>query len=135
VERDYTDGELSAANYERLSIRLAEELAAAGAQRAQAERHAADLDDRHSSVGDAALAALGDVHEAIAAFMADARHLDELRLRLRQLFETFTVEDHGETVALIPALRPEALDAVMADLGGVQRQAVRATTDAIGLAT
>lgn len=70
----------------------------------------------------------------IAAFVADAQHLDPLRLRLRQLFEHFTVGDEGATIALVPTrLRDDALDAVMADVSGLRRKAVRATTHANGL--
>ena len=71
--------------------------------------------------------------EATVAFVADARHLDQLRLRLGQLFEHFTVEDDGATVALVPTLRHDALDTVMADMSGLRREAVRATTHANGL--
>jgi hypothetical protein len=46
VERDYTDGELSAANYERLSAKLADELDAARAHREQLQRQAAAFERR-----------------------------------------------------------------------------------------
>jgi hypothetical protein len=117
----------------RLSARLDQELDAARAQREQAERHATDLDATDSDVSDAALAALGGVHDAIAAFIADARHLDEVRLRLRQVYESFTVQDDGQAIALIPTIRSDARDAVMADISAVRREALRATTHAIGL--
>jgi hypothetical protein len=61
--RDYTDGELSAANYERLSRGPAVELDAARAEREQAERHAPQLDAGEGEIGNAILHALGDVHE------------------------------------------------------------------------
>ncbi len=93
-----------------------------------ARRHATD-----NEIDGAALGAFSDVCEAIAAFVADAQHLDQLRLRLRQLFDHLTVEDDGATVALVPTLRDDALDAVMADVSGLRREAVRATTYANGL--
>jgi hypothetical protein len=96
IEHDYTDGRLSAPNYERLSARLAEALEVSRREREQAERHASDLNATASEVSDASVTALRGVHEAILAFVADARHLDEVRLRLRQVFERFTVEDNGE---------------------------------------
>jgi DNA invertase Pin-like site-specific DNA recombinase len=133
VERDYTDGELSAGNYERLSAKLADELDAARAHREQLERQAAAFEATDAEIDDATLAAFTDIHEAIAAFVTDARHLDQLRLRLRQLFETFTARDDGATVALIPAHRPGAIDELMADVSGLRREALPVITHADGL--
>jgi broad specificity phosphatase PhoE len=75
----------------------------------------------------------GGIHEAIAAYIEGAEHLDEVRLRLRSVFERFIAEDDGETVALVPHLRPEAIDAVMADISGAKREALRVTTQHDGL--
>jgi DNA invertase Pin-like site-specific DNA recombinase len=134
IERDYTEGELSAANYERLTARLADELDAARAQREQVQRQATAFETTESEINDAALAAFGDVHEAIIAFVSDAQHLDQLRLRLRQLFDHFTVRDDGTTVSLIPErLRETAIDAVMADVSGLKREGLPVTTHANGL--
>jgi site-specific DNA recombinase len=132
VERDYTDGELSAANYERLSATLADELDAARAHREQLERQTAAFEATDAEIDDATLAAFTDIHEAIAGFVTDARHLDQLRLRLRQLFETFTARDDGATVALIPAHRPGAIDELMADVSGLRREALPVITHADG---
>ncbi|MDX6727005.1 MAG: site-specific recombinase [Baekduia sp.] len=134
VDRDYADGRLSADNFERMYQRFTDEYTAARGEREQAERHAGESDISNGQVGDAALDALGDIHEAIAQFVNDAQHLDELRLRLRQVFERYTVQDDGEVVGLVPTPRADALDAVMADIRALRREPVRATTHADALA-
>jgi DNA invertase Pin-like site-specific DNA recombinase len=135
VESDYLDGGLSAANYERLSAQLDQELDAARAQREQADRHAAGLDASDAEIDDAMLSSLADVHEAIAQYIADARHIDQLRLRVRQIWEHFTVHDDGDVIAIVATARADAVDAAMADLSAVRREALRATTHAMGLQT
>jgi hypothetical protein len=56
-----------------------------------------------------------------------------VRLRLRSIFEHFVAQDDGEAIALVPRLRPEAIDTVMAHISGAKREALRVTTDYNGL--
>jgi hypothetical protein len=101
IDGDYASSELSAANYERLSARLADELTA---PRLSERRPSATPRTRQPLRPRSAMQSLGpsNVHEAVAAFVEDTSHIDELRLRLRQLFDHFPVEADRDTIALVP---------------------------------
>jgi hypothetical protein len=61
IDRDYTAGDLSPANYERLSPRVASELTAARAQREQIERRMAELDTTAPEIDEIVAAHFGDL--------------------------------------------------------------------------
>ena len=66
----------------------------------------------------------------------DGANVAEVRFLLRRLFARFVVHDSGDAgVAIVPALRADALEELMATLNATKRQALRLTTDANGLPT
>ena len=114
-DRDYESGELSAANYERLSAKATSELAGAEAEVERLEAHADELDRTLAGI-DAeheTLRRLADLREAIAGRVTGAeRDVGALRAALASVFSEFRlwVEDDG-TITVEPRVRPDMIEA------------------------
>jgi site-specific DNA recombinase len=121
VERDYLEGDLGAATYERLNAQLAEDTAAAAAEVAQLserERQVIEASDRLDAE-EGALRLLTEVRQQIAGRIREAGLLDarghrhplwraeppadliaSVRAALAQVFESFTI--HHDPLGEIP---------------------------------
>jgi DNA invertase Pin-like site-specific DNA recombinase len=113
IDRDYAEGALSAANFERLQPRLESELAGARAARQQVERRLAEL--ANEQVDDALAATVATLRKAIAAHLHDGASVDEVRLLLRRLFTRFVLCAVEDGLVLLPELRPDALEQLRAE--------------------
>jgi hypothetical protein len=89
VERDYLAGELGAANFERLSERLADEYSAAVAkvERLRAQEHALAESQPLADAEGKALKILADLRTAVVDGVSQDANLDAIRRLLHRLFE------------------------------------------------
>ncbi|HET6550733.1 MAG TPA: recombinase family protein, partial [Solirubrobacter sp.] len=130
VRRDYMSGGLPLEDWSTMRPELEEELAGARAARTQVQRRLAELTDEQ--VDDALASTLGEIREAIAAQLQDRGSIDEVRMLLRRMFACFVLHADGDELALVPELRPDALDEL---LGRAKRSTLRLTTQHVGLTT
>ncbi|WP_081686328.1 recombinase family protein [Candidatus Solirubrobacter pratensis] len=131
IDRDYADGALSPANYERLHAMLSGELDGATAARDQVAARAEELRATATTADDALMTDLVALRDAIAAHLRDGANVAEVRFMLRRLFTRFTVCEVDGGVAIIPELSPAAVD----ELGAGNRAPLRLISNANGLAT
>jgi hypothetical protein len=120
VEHDYRSGDLSAANYERITAEVAAELEAAEAEAARLEEHT-DLVERASGDIDGeseTLRALADLRSQIAGTIgsdSSAKEVDALRAAVASLFEVVYVRPGDPAYGgyyLEPQVRRELVDAL-----------------------
>jgi len=130
IDRDYTAGDLSAANYERLSPRVASELTAARAQREQIERRMAELDTTAPEIDEIVAAHFGDLRGRDRRASPHQAQRRRGPILLRRYFESFVVRDDDGTRAIVANLRPGVIDDVLAYLAGAKREALRGLTTA-----
>lgn len=131
-DRDYGDGNLSHANYERLMAKFTPECEAADAQRAQLAAHAAELRETAGAADDVFMSNVAALREAIAAHLASGKNADEVRFMLRRLYDRFAVHDTDGGIALVPKYRDDVVDQLT---NTTKRAGVRLTNDANGLTT
>jgi hypothetical protein len=131
IDRDYADAAPSPASYERLHAMLSGELEGATAARDQAAAHAEELRAAAATADDTLMSDLVALRYAIADHLRDGANVDEVRFLLRRLFARFTVREVDGGVAVVPELRPQAVDELMAG----DRAPLRLTTNANGLPT
>lgn len=94
IERDYASGELSAANYDRLTAKIADELTALDAETARLADQVALLGERIDQAAEAADEALAPIAELRARIVAELRapeRAEGVRAALARLFESFTL--------------------------------------------
>jgi site-specific DNA recombinase len=132
VRRDYMSGGLPLDDWKTMRPELEEESNGARAAREQAERRLAGLDDQR--VDDALVASMTALREAIASHLHDGASVDEVRMLLRRLFASFTLRAEGDALALVPELRPDAVERLLAGQRG-NRAALRLITNSNGLET
>lgn len=140
IDRDYLDGDLSAARYERLLARCEEEVEAAHAHLTQLRTREAALVGRAEDplVIDELSGRILAVSHAIQRAEIAPGSVDEIRALVRRLFESFTVVALGDgRYVLHGRLWPEVVESIAED-GSVLIHRVAepalATTDAMGLA-
>jgi site-specific DNA recombinase len=93
VERDYMDGRIDAADWQRFRDRLTSEAKAAASQAASLATSEADI-ARHAAAVDAeheALRQLAAVRQAIAGDIREADGVDAVRAALTRLFDAFVI--------------------------------------------
>lgn len=115
VRRDYTSGEITAAEWRDLSSDLNGDHEAAQAKLAQFRTRAAEVEAAQSAAGDAegeAVRRLADVRAAVPGEVNNAGDLDAVRAALSRMFVSFTIA------------RPEVGD--LADFSPVERTLVEA---------
>ena len=94
VRRDYTSGDLTAAEWRELSADLNADHEAALAKLAQLEARAAAVAAAQGEVDDAegeAVRRLAEIRAAVAGEVSSARDLDAVRAALSRMFESFTI--------------------------------------------
>lgn len=70
--------------------------------------------------------------EASFEHLQDGTNVAEVRFLLRRLFARFVVHDTGDG-AIVPELRDDAVEELLANLNATKRRALRLITDANGL--
>jgi len=138
VERDYLAGDLSAANYERLSGRLEAELLAA---RSEVERLAGQertLREQRPLLDPEAhvLRRLADLRRAVAEGVGKARDLDALRRLLRDFLERVDyLAPACEMYSLLPDDLADGAPKLLPKLRRFEQFSLPAETEAVGLVT
>jgi site-specific DNA recombinase len=101
IERDYLSGELTAAGYEPLRVKLDEEREVAEAEAEQlAERLAAlDATAIQDELDAGGLADLAVIREAVAEQLRTANGVQEVRAGLRRLFDSFVLHAYDPDAA------------------------------------
>jgi site-specific DNA recombinase len=105
VKRDYTDGEITAADWRELRGELEADLETA---RAEAERYADQVADADALMPDDALIdALDGLRDAVANGVADPESVEAVRAALARVFVHFRVERLMEPSSLDPSMGSE----------------------------